>query len=275
MNAKKFNQVKIEEILSVLGHFPAKISGDDVWFFNPFALETNSSFKVSRSKNLWFLFSEGVGGNCVDFVQKYLNCSISEVLSWADQQNFSSFHQHNLISESRNYEITEVSKIQNWNLKKYLLQRGLSSKVYPYAREIKFTINQKKMYAIGFENCSHGWELRNSFYKGSLLKKDISLIENFGKEVLVFEGFMDALSYIEITENIESDLLILNSVAMVDRAIEKLKSYEKIVLFLDNDVSGEKTKQQIETKVENVENGSILYRDYKDLNEFVKQRKAW
>ena len=131
------------------------------------------------------------------------------------------------------------------------------------------------MYAIGFENCSHGWELRNSFYKGSLLKKDISLIENFGKEVLVFEGFMDALSYIEITENIESDLLILNSVAMVDRAIEKLKSYEKIVLFLDNDVSGEKTKQQIETKVENVENGSILYRDYKDLNEFVKQRKAW
>lgn len=272
MNAEKFNQVKIEEVLYVLGHFPAKISGDDVWFFNPFGLETNSSFKISRSKNKWYLFSEGVGGNCVDFVQKYLNCRISEVLSWADQQNFSSFHQQNLIAERRNYEITEVSELQNWNLKQYLNQRGLSSKVYPYVREVKFTMNQKKLYAIGFENCSHGWELRNSFYKGSLLKKDISLIQNLGKEVLVFEGFIDALSFIEITENIDSDLLILNSVAMVKIAVEKLKNYDNVVLFLDNDESGRQTKKFIETKVENVEDGSMLYKDFKDFSEFVKQR---
>lgn len=272
MNAEKFNQVKIEEVLYVLGHFPAKISGDDVWFFNPFGLETNSSFKISRSKNKWYLFSEGVGGNCVDFVQKYLNCRISEVLSWADQQNFSSFHQQNLIAERRNYEITEVSELQNWNLKQYLNQRGLSSKVYPYVREVKFTMNQKKLYAIGFENCSHGWELRNSFYKGSLLKKDISLIQNLGKEVLVFEGFIDALSFIEITENIDSDLLILNSVSMVKIAVEKLKNYDNVVLFLDNDESGRQTKKFIETKVENVEDGSMLYKDFKDFSEFVEQR---
>lgn len=83
MNAKKINQVKIEEVLSILGFFPAKISGDDVWFFNPFSEEKNSSFKISRSKNVWYLFSEGIGGRNIDFIMKYFNCTISEAIKWA------------------------------------------------------------------------------------------------------------------------------------------------------------------------------------------------
>lgn len=272
MNVKKLNQIEIEKVLSNLGHFPARISGDAVWYYNPFFQENNCSFKVSRAKNCWYLFSEGVGGNTVDLLVKYFQISVSEVLKWADQQGFTSFHQQNLIAERKTYEITEVSELQNWNLKRYLMQRGLSSKVYPYVQEVKFTVNQKNLYAVGFQNCSHGWELRNSFYKGSLLRKDISLIRNLGKEVLVFEGFIDALSYIEIQQVVKSDLLVLNSVALVDKAIKELRKYASVVLLLDNDDSGKKAKEYIQGRFPKAVDGSMLYRDYKDLNEFIKQR---
>ena len=98
---------------------------------------------------------------------------------------FFSFQLQNIIQKQnslkQNYQITEIKELQNENLKDYLHQRGLSTKVYPLIKEIHFTIGEKNLYAIGFENFSGGWELRNSFYKGSLLKKDISIL-NFNNE---------------------------------------------------------------------------------------------
>jgi hypothetical protein len=32
-------------------------------------------------------------------------------------------------------------------------------------------MGEKKLYAVGFQNLSEGWELRNSFYKGAVLKR--------------------------------------------------------------------------------------------------------
>ena len=61
-------------------------------------------------------------------------------------------------------------------MKIYLQQRGLLPTVYSLVKEVHFAIGEKKLYAIGFENLSGGWELRNQFYKGSLLKKDISVV---------------------------------------------------------------------------------------------------
>jgi hypothetical protein len=78
------------------------------------------------------------------------------------------FHQQTEI-EKPNYNITEVRKLK-LESEKYLFERGLTQRSFKFLKEIKFTINNKKLY-VGFENLSGGWELRNSFYKGSLLKK--------------------------------------------------------------------------------------------------------
>ena len=176
MNCKQFNSVKLEEILVSLGHHPTKQNEKEAWFLNPFYTETQASFKINKNLNYWYLHSEGIGGNNVDFMKKYLNESVKEVLEWAEKQNFSSFQQQNVIhsiNSKPNYQITEIKKLQNEHLKSYLHQRGLSKVVYPLVKEIHFTIGEKKLYAIGFENFSGGWELRNSFYKGSLQNKDI------------------------------------------------------------------------------------------------------
>ena len=65
-------------------------------------------------------------------MKKYLNYSVKEVLEWAEKQNFSSFQSqkdYHSKSSSLNYHITEIKELQNENLKDYLHQRGLSTKV--------------------------------------------------------------------------------------------------------------------------------------------------
>ena len=49
---------------------------------------------------------------------------------------------------------------------------------------------------------------------------------------------------------------------------EELKTYHKIVLFLDNDLNAKTLTEKIIGKYENVEDCSVLYRDFKDLNEW-------
>ncbi len=277
MNCKQFNSVKLEEILVSLGHHPTKQNEKEAWFLNPFYTETQASFKINKNLNYWYLHSEGIGGNNVDFMKKYLNASVKEVLEWAEKQNFSSFQQQNVIhsiNSKPNYQITEIKKLQNEHLKSYLHQRGLSKVVYPLVKEIHFTIGEKKLYAIGFENFSGGWELRNSFYKGSLQKKDISLInlnnQTENKNVAVFEGFTDALSFVEMKPFFNGDLLVMNSISLLNRTKEYLKNYSEINLFLDNDKAGETCKNSILKSFPEAKNHSEIYALHKDLNDYLQ-----
>lgn len=283
MNCKQFNSISLEEVLLSLGHLPTKQNEKEAWYLNPFASESQASFKLDKKINAWYLHSEGVGGNNTDFMKKYLNSSVNEVLDWAQKQNFSSFHQQGHIKKSKpNYRIDEIMDIQNPNLKNYLQERGLSPKIYDYIKEVRFTVGEKKLYAIGFENLSGGFELRNSFYKGSLLKKDISILNlnsniqdtsNFQyeniKSVAVFEGFMDALSFIEMQKSFVGDILIMNSIALLNKSIESLENYSDINLFLDNDNAGIKCKSQIIKSFSQAIDHSGIYSNHKDLNEFL------
>ena len=276
MNCNQFNSIKLEEVLVSLGHHPTKQNEKEAWYLNPFYTETQASFKINKNLNYWYLHSEGIGGNNTDFMMKYLKASVKEVLEWAEKQNFSSFQSqkdYHSKSSSLNYHITEIKKLQNEHLKSYLHQRGLSKVVYPLVKEIHFTIGEKKLYAIGFENFSGGWELRNSFYKGSLLKKDISVInmnnqiEN--KNVVVFEGFIDALSFVEMKPFYNGDILVMNSISLLNKTKNHLQNYPEIHLFLDNDKAGENCKNSILKSFPEAKDHSEIYFPHKDLNEYL------
>ena len=282
MNCKQFNTIKLEEVLQNLGHLPTKQNEKEAWYLNPFSTEIQASFKLNKRNNVWYLHSEGIGGNNIDFMMKYLKASVKEVLEWAEKQNFSSFQsQKDYLSKSSslNYHITEIKELQNENLKIYLQQRGLSPTVYSLVKEVHFAIGEKKLYAIGFENLSGGWELRNSFYKGSLLKKDISVVNlnnesqnqnETGKRIVVFEGFMDALSFVEMKPFFIGDLLVMNSISLLNRTKEHLKIYSEIHLFLDNDKAGETCKNEILKSFPEAKNHSEIYALHKDLNDYLQ-----
>ncbi|HIB8182141.1 TPA: toprim domain-containing protein [Elizabethkingia anophelis] len=288
MNCKQFNTVALDEILNLLGHHPAKENEKEAWYINPFSGEKTASFKLDRFRNKWYLFSEAVGGNNINFIQKYFNYTLPEVLHWAEKQNFSSFHQQTLFKKpAPNYRIDKVSGLQNLNLKKYLKERGLSPYIYKYLKEVHFTIGNKNLYAIGFKNLSEGFELRNSFYKGSVLKKDISVIGigntlstqmSQSKNIAVFEGFMDALSFIELHKSYSGNILIMNSIALLKKTIDYLKGYSEIDLYLDNDKAGIKCTSEIIKSYPKAKDHSKEYIDFKDYNEFllhqIKTRKS-
>ncbi|AQX09695.1 toprim domain-containing protein [Elizabethkingia ursingii] len=279
MNCRQFNTVALDEILNLLGHHPAKENEKEAWYINPFSGEKTASFKYDRFRNKWYLFSEAVGGNNTDFIQKYFNYTLPEVLHWAEKQNFSSFHQQTLFKKPKpNYKIDKISGLQNLNLKKYLNARGLSSNIYKYLTEVHFTIGNKNLYAIGFKNLSEGFELRNSFYKGSVLKKDISVIgigNNLptqipqNKNITVFEGFMDALSFLELHKFYSGNILVMNSIALLKKTIDYLKDYSKIDLYLDNDKAGIKCTAEIIKSYPEAIDHSKEYLDFKDYNEFL------
>ena len=136
-------------------------------------------------------------------------------------------------------------------------------------------LNGKKYFGIGFFNNSGGVEIRNKYSKICLGKKDVTLVENQSSEICIFEGFFDYLTFrnLEKKENLSSDYLILNSTAMLFKVEELLKVYDKIFLFLDNDSNGELIKSKIQNQHKNVEDCSLIYHGFKDLNEwFVNDR---
>ena len=275
MNCTQFNKISVEEVLQSLGHFPTKQNEKEAWFINPFSKENNASFKINKNLNYWYLFSEGIGGNNIDFMKKYLNASISEVLDWAENQNFSSFHQQTknqkLFNLPKTYEILEVKEIQHPALLQYLKSRKVENQKH-LVSEIHYQMNDKKYFGIGFKNDSDGYEIRNAYSKICLGKKDITTIKNNSKSLLVFEGFFDFLSFKNIEESLEnepSDYMILNSVSMINKIKNSLENYEKIDLYFDNDEAGNRAVEIIKNEKIEAEDCRVLYSDFKDLNDWL------
>ena len=278
MNCKQFNTIPLEEVLLSLGHLPTKQSEKEAWFLNQFAKENHASFKINKNLNYWYLHSEGIGGKNVDFMRKYLNASVSEVLIWAEKQSFSSFHQHNISNQKlenlpANYEIIEIKNIQHPALLEYLRERKVGNQTQ-FLHEIHYRMNDKNYFGIGFKNDSGGYEIRNKYSKICLGKKDISTIKNDSNSVRIFEGFFDFISFKNLENELEkepSDYLILNSVSMLHNIKNSLGKYEKVELYLDNDEAGNRAVEMIKNENKNAEDCRALYSNFKDLNEYLNQ----
>ena len=281
MNCKQFNSISLEEVLLSLGHLPTKQNEKEAWYLNPFANESQASFKINRNLNYWYLHSEGIGGKNVDFMKKYLNASVNEVLIWAEKQNFSSFHKQNISNRKeenlpKTYEIIDVKEVQHPALLEYLKSRKVENQI-DFLDEIHYRMKDKNYFGIGFKNDSGGYEIRNKYSKICLGKKDISTIKNDSESLRIFEGFFDFLSFKNVEKFLEkkpSDYLILNSVSMIHNIKNSLGNYEKVELYLDNDEAGNRAVEIISNEIQNARDCRVLYSDFKDLNEYLNQQTS-
>lgn len=276
MNCKQFNRISLEEVLLSLGHLPTKQNEKEAWYLNPFATESQASFKINKNLNYWYLFSEGIGGTNTDFMKKYLNASVNEVLVWAESQSFSSFQKQNIPdrkfeNQSKNYEILDVNEIRHPALLEYLSERKVGDQTQ-FLHEIHYRMNDKNYFGIGFKNDSGGYEIRNKYSKICLDKKDVSTIKNGSESLRVFEGFFDFLSFKNVEEFLQkepADYLILNSVSMISKIKKSLDNYENIELYFDNDEAGNRAVEMIKNENEIAEDCRVLYSDFKDLNDWL------
>lgn len=91
---------------------------------------------------------------------------------------------------------------------------------------------------------------------------------------MIFEGFMDFLSYMTMKEKKESDhdIIVLNSTVNLPKIKQKLSNYKIIQAFLDNDEGGRRALNYLISNCEKVIDQSVHYKNFKDLNEYHNSR---
>ena len=272
MNCEEVKEkISIRMVLESVNLFPVKENRKTAFYFALDREEKIPSLSVDFVKNKAFDFGTGKSYDVISIVQQMNQCSVSEALKYLEKFDFSvqNVIKNKEIEQQKKYKILNVREIQHPALIQYLKSR----KVYEQndlVKEIEYELNGRKYFGVGFFNNSGGVEIRNKYSKMCLGKKDVTMVENQSSEICIFEGFFDYLTFknLEKTENSNSDYLILNSTAMLFKVEKKLKKYDKISLFLDNDSNGGFVKSKIQNQYKNVEDCSLIYQEFKDLNEW-------
>lgn len=283
----------IVEYLERKGIKPVRRTPSYALYRSPLREETHPSFKVDTQKNLWIDYAEGRGGSIIDLCMRLEGCTLSEAIHhlWQnapDNTVYSShkdFSQNNLqptMAANETRKLISISDTLPPHLQEYLTKvRCIDlEKAKPFLKCISYEVRGRRYQSIGFANQSGGHELRdNGTFKGTIAPKDITLIftdkqteyaTDKTQSVCIFEGFMDFLSFLSMKDEITSVCLVLNSVSNVARAIRYLSDHNltHIRTFLDNDDAGRRTVQEFVKVGFKVEDMSVHYKGFKDLNEF-------
>ncbi|MBS7121606.1 MAG: toprim domain-containing protein [Dysgonomonas sp.] len=288
------NKISIKAYLASKDIYPVKDHGYYGMYRSPFRNDINASLKVDYNKNLWIDFGSNDGGTMIDLVMRINNCSLNEAMQELNLYNSTSvnlhnnttveqksdsfsFHGNNSNKNTPAITIQKVFPITHQALIDYLSERKISLDIArQYCSEIHYSVNGKPFFAIGFPNDSKGWILRSGPFKGCT-SMDVTTYNganntnNTKESCLVFEGFTDFLSYLTLKDihTPEEDVIVLNSLSNLSKAIDKLKSYKEIHTYLDNDDPGKKATLSIKQSYPNTVDQSAKYADYKDLNEYL------
>ena len=274
MEIQNIKQISITDYLQQQGYAPARVQGIHYWYYSPLRNESTPSFKVNTERNQWYDFGSGEHGDIIDLVCALHRCTTSEairLLSGAKQvahQEFS-FGGKRKFSE-RKLEILSAQPLSNPYLLRYLAARAIPLPVASaYCSEVLFQNMKRTYYAIGFANDALGWEIRNMYFKGCIAPKAITTIKRESDRLQIFEGFMDFLSLQTLHPSSTCDAIVLNSLALLPRIQEKIKGYKQVESFLDNDDAGRKSFEVLKQFYPQIIDGSVRYRTYKDLNEWL------
>lgn len=283
----------IVEYLERKGIKPVRRTPSYALYHSPLREETHPSFKVDTQKNLWIDYAEGRGGSIIDLCMRLESCTLSEAIRCLEQNasdNITYSSRKDLVSNNLQpvmaangaRKMIEVSETLPPHLQEYLARERCIDleKAMPFLKCITYEVRGRCYQAIGFANLSGGYELRdNKTFKGTIAPKDITpiftdKIINQIQPTCVFEGFIDFLSFLSMKEEITSVCLVLNSVSNVARTVRCLndRHLTHIRAFLDNDDAGRRTVQEFVKVGFKVEDMSVHYKGFKDLNEFHVSR---
>ena len=290
-------QLHAISIVEIMAHYGKRLDHTrSGLYFSPFRDERTPSFHIDEAKNTWYDYGTSEGGNLFDFVCKFVNITRGEVYDWlasfrhmVPESEYKALiapmlerkpHSSRIVIDSASHHFTRRKLVE------YASDRAVSKEVLEkYCEEIVYHVDSapdRKFYAIGFMNNSGGYVLRSSISK-RCSSSDITTLGSDGEmtqdatcdKVLVFEGFMDFLSWITDVkqQTPQYDCCILNSVSNIARALPWIMEHRNIAAFLDNDDAGRETLQKIMDSASEgahdvcVYDMSRLYEGYNDLNE--------
>lgn len=281
LNIEQAKSIPIDQFLNREGITPIRRSGNQLLYRAPYREDKHPSFAVNVRMGKWFDFATSESGDILNLVCKMYACDVKRALSVLEGLAYIPYTNPNrkpLLpkEKSKVLEITKIKNLKHPVLIHYLeKERKISLDLArQFLKEIHFQNKGKDYYALGWQNQSGGYEIRNKFFKSSVGEKDLSLIQSVPstERLLIFEGMTDFLSWMMLQQlnQISDDVIVLNSLSFFKK-LEKFcqqESYKSIELFFDNDDSGKKASQKMKAIYSNVTDNSSLYAPFKDLNEF-------
>ncbi len=282
------DQISIVWLLSRLGFQPVKKSGKEHFYLSMLRKsDTMPSFTVNDHLGVWYDHGSGEGGNVIDLCMKLWTptefhvvlqrladlSGISEDI--AVRKTLPQFSRPRLPKKVQNYEVQEVKNLgNNYSITKYLKQRGVWEVGFGLKEVYYYVENEKKQrkhfFSAGWQNENGGWEVRNPYFKGCLGRKGLTLIPGFGDHIHIFEGYMDFLSWKFENRGANDSILVLNSIALLEAAIRRTKSYQSISIYFDFDTAGREATKKFLTAVPAATDCSNVYYGYQDYNQKIQ-----
>jgi 5S rRNA maturation endonuclease (ribonuclease M5) len=267
--------------LDYLGKPLRKTSSGWYLYRCPWKEDNHPSLNVSPDGKVWHDQSTGEKGGLIELVMTSLNtkdlsrvCAEFNSFSFWSSKSFNNQKENDI--ECSVFRSFEVMPLRSRGLYAYLYQRKVNIDIAKrYLQEAHYSFEPRAdgnyLYALAYANDKGGYELRSRSYKGCTSPKGITThldIEN--APVVVFEGFMDMLSWVTLTDGVKHNLVVMNSVVNKEATVELLQSIsDKVYLCLDNDKGGDEATAFIKNVLPSVIDYRSHYADCKDVNEYL------
>ncbi len=269
---------------------PVKKTAHGFLFRAPWRTDTHPSLSVTANGKGWHDLATGEHGSIIDLVMRCLNTTdirqVCDEIKRMDPTSFS-FSQPSLSEGEENtdggFVRFEVVKLQSKALFAYLYSRKVNLLIArQFVKEAHYNFEERTdgryLYALAYPNNLGGYELRGAPYssnpngfKGGTSPKGITTHWHIeGAPVIVFEGFMDMLSFATLCGEVRHNYVVLNSTSMKEEAIEALKPLQnKILLCLDNDEGGERATRMMLDALPSAIDIRGRFAPSKDVNEYL------
>ena len=302
LNAKELKQqASLVTLLHHLGYQPVPKRGKENMYHSMLREDDRvPSFSVNDDLGVWFDHGTGKGGNIIDFGLAYWKDlgfkevvqKIQHVLSLKPAEPRSVIHLGNRPRSAiriPNYVVEQVKPIGTHPaITGYLKSRGVLEAGNKCLSEIYYHVEDSKgirkhFYAAGWQNELEGWEVRNQYFKGCLGSKAITFIPGHEKRAVVFEGFMDYLSWKLENPLADESVIVLNSLSILNAGIGKAKEFATLDLFFDRDNPGLLATREFIEALPYATDRSGIYNGFNDYNDkitaglnlvVVEQRRA-
>ena len=300
MTDEQLNQIRsvsIIDLLSKQGYHPVEKNAPGIWFKAPWRDEKEASLKVAPDLNVWFDYGANVGGDGISLIQfqhgKHFPeaCEMIQSLmngivfdSTPVQMPSRTIHQKKNVE----YDHLDEQEIVSPAILRYLAGRRICKAVADrYCIELHYgKTPEENYYSLAFKTGEKSYELRNANFKGCIGPKSIAILHAHGdseteekaKACVVFEGFFNMLTYVQLLQqgspvcitDYPCDMIVLNSAAFVPHAQPIFDEYEKIHCYLDNDKTGHsKTQEVLDRNPGKAFDESERYAAYNDLNDYL------
>ena len=287
--------ISIRQFLARRGIQPKYERNGYGMYLSPFREERTPSFKVDYVQNLWYDFGLGEGGTLLTLVMRLERCDSREAvrrLQNGEKRDAGSaslspgIYKRPAVGGPSSVmrpatvpalRILSDAPLRHPALVGYLSSRGIVPSVAAaFCREVRYEVNGRAFFAVGFRNDAEGWELRSARFKGGSSPKHITTIDNQSDTVIAFEGFMDFLAYLSLkySERLRIDATVLNSVVNLPKAVPFISRHPVIHAFFDNDEAGRKATANLIRLCPRSEviDQSHFYRGHKDVNDYLTAR---